>query len=132
MSRRFKRSKPLGRGKQSMKSEGGESPKQLPMAQGSAETETDIYDFLYVDRARISSLYAQLFTEGILTSVKTTKQSTFSDDSSIGSDIKILKADNKSMEGGGEGIEHMFDASWSIPLEVLNRLNDLSRIRTTL
>jgi hypothetical protein len=35
-----------------MKSESGESPKQLPTGTDSAE----IYDFLYVDRARISAL----------------------------------------------------------------------------
>ena len=85
------------------------------MAQESAE----IYDFLYVDRARVSALYAQFFPEGILTSVKTTKQSSFSDDQNIGSDVKIFKAEAKSTESGAEGIEHMFDATWSIPFEVL-------------
>jgi hypothetical protein len=124
MSRQFKRLKPLGKNKRSMKSGSGESPNRLHLAPESAE----VADFLYVDRARVSALYAQLFPEGILTSVKTTKQQSFSDDSNFGSDIKILKAEAKSTEAGSEGIEHLFDASWSIPLEVLARLNQLSLV----
>ncbi len=79
-----------------MKSASGGSPKQLPTAVGSAE----IYDFLYVDRARISSLYAQLFPQGILTNIRTTAQQNFSAESDVGSDIKILKAESKTIEGG--------------------------------
>ena len=74
-----------------MKSANGESPKKLLTGPGSAE----IYDFLYVDRARISALYAQLFPQGILTNVKTTAQTTFSDDSNIGTDVKVIKAETK-------------------------------------
>jgi hypothetical protein len=46
-----------------MKSESGGSPRQLQTGPESA----GIYDFLYVDRARISALYAQLFPQGVLT-----------------------------------------------------------------
>jgi len=111
-----------------MKSSSAESPKKLPTVAESA----GIYDFLYVDRARISSLYAQLFPQGILTSVKTTAQQNFSDERDVGSDIKVLKAGAKSTEGGSEGIEHLFDASWSIPLEVLARLRNLSLVHESL
>jgi hypothetical protein len=111
-----------------MKSVSGESPKKLQTGPESAET-SEIYDFLYVDRVRISTLYAQLFPQGILTSVKTTAQESFSDDSNFGTDVKILKAETKSTEGGSKGIEHVFDASWSIPLEVLARLKSLSLVR---
>src|SRR5580693_9433675 len=72
-----------------MKRENAESPKISPAGPESAE----IYDFLYVDRARVSALYAQLFPQGTLTSVKTTALQSFSDDSNIGSDIKIIKAE---------------------------------------
>jgi hypothetical protein len=111
-----------------MKNESGESQKQLRMGPESAE----IYDFLYVDRVRISALYAQLFPQGILTSVKTTAQESFSDDRNVGTDVKIIKAEAKTTEGGSQGIEHMFDASWSIPLEVLPRLKSLSLVRESL
>jgi len=92
----------------------------------------EVYDFLYVDRARISTLYAQLFPEGILTGIKTTKQKGFSDDTNVGTDVKVFKAETKSVESGSEGIERMFDASWSIPLEVLARLKSLSLVRESL
>lgn len=111
-----------------MKSESGESPKLLPAAPESAE----IHDFLYVDRARISALYAQLFPQGLLTSIKTTAQQGFSDDSNIGTDIKVFKADTKTTESGSEGVERMFDASWAIPLEVLARLKSLSLVRESI
>jgi hypothetical protein len=128
VSHRFKQYKPLGKNKRNMKSGSGGSRKQLPTAAGS----TEIYDFLYVDRPRISSLYAQLFPQGILTSVKTTALQNFSDESDIGSDIRVLKAESKSTEGGSEGIEQMFDASWSIPLEVLARLRSLFLVHESL
>jgi GNAT superfamily N-acetyltransferase len=108
-----------------MKSESGESPKQLLTEPDSA----GISDFLYVDRARISALYAQLFPQGTLTSVKTTSQHGYSDDKNVGTDVKVFKAEAKSVESGSEGIEHMFDATWSIPLEVLDRLKNRSLVR---
>ncbi|MGO9168389.1 MAG: hypothetical protein ACLP56_16105, partial [Candidatus Sulfotelmatobacter sp.] len=101
---------------------------QLPMAQGLAE----IYDFIYVDKSRVSVLYAQLFPQGVITNVKTTSQQSFSDTQNLGSDIKIVKAETGSVEGGIEGIEQAFDASWSVPLEVLSRLQALSLARSTL
>src|SRR5579871_1936329 len=128
MSHRFKRSKPLGRSKPNMKSVGGESLKKSQTAPDSAE----IHDFLYVDRTRISALYAQLFPQGILTSVKTTSQNTFSDEEEIGTDIKVLKSEAKTTDTGSEGIEHLFDASWAVPLDVLAALQDRSLVRDTL
>ena len=111
-----------------MKNESAESRRKLPMAAGSAE----IYDFLYVDRARISALYAQLFPQGVLSTVKTTALQSFSDEGEIGSDVKIIKAEAKSTESGSEGIEHFFDASWSVPLEVLTGLKGRSLVRESL
>ena len=128
MSHRFKRSKPLERSKKSMKRESEGSLKQLQTGPESAE----INDFLYVDRARISALYAQLFPQGVLTGVKTTAQTSFSDDRNIGSDLKVFKAEAKTVDGGSEGIEHQFDASWSVPLEVLSGLRSLSLVRESL
>jgi hypothetical protein len=108
-----------------MKSENAGSRRISPAGPESVE----IYDFLYVDRARVSSLYAQLFPQGIITNIKTTATQAFSDDRNVGSDIKVLKAESKSSESGSEGIERMFDATWSVPLEVLARLKSLSLVR---
>lgn len=111
-----------------MNSEREESQRRLPTGLASAE----IYDFLYVDRPRISALYAQLFPQGVLTTVKTTAQQTFSDARNLGSDLKVIKAETKSTEGGSEGIEQVFDPTWSVPLEVLSRLQTSSLVHTSL
>ena len=82
-----------------MKSVEGESPKE-------SKTELDlaeIHDFLYVDKAKVSALYAQLFPQGLLTTVKTTALETTNDENNLGTDIKIIKADTKTMEGTAEG-----------------------------
>ncbi len=55
-----------------MKSKDGESRSLLPLEPDSAEN--GVLDFLYVDKARVSALYAQLFPQGTLTAVKTTSQ----------------------------------------------------------
>lgn len=73
--------------------------------------EDEIFDFLYVDRARVSALYAQLFPQGVLTGVKTSAQQGSAVDSNFGSDIKILKAETKSTNSSLECIEHIFDPS---------------------
>ena len=88
-----------------------------------------IIDFLYVDRDRISSLYAQLFPQGVLSSVKTNSQFVTSDDKNIGSDVKIFKAESKSTETETSGLERVFDASWSVPLDVLAELQSRSLIK---
>ena len=111
-----------------MKREGGSSAKKLPTAPESAE----IYDFLYVDRARVSALYAQLFSQGVLTNVKTSALQTFSDEGNVGADIKVFKTEAKTMDGGSEGIEHSFDTSWSIPLDVLAGLRRHRLVRDSL
>ncbi|HYL73277.1 MAG TPA: hypothetical protein VEU96_03680 [Bryobacteraceae bacterium] len=113
-----------------MKSKDDESTTQLPTVPDSAEDA--VHDFLYVDRVRVSALYAQLFPQGTLTSVKTTSQTGFSDDKNVGSDLKIIKAESKYSTLGHEGIEHVFDASWAVPLEVLAVLKARSLVRRSL
>ena len=128
MSHRFKPLKPLGKNRRSMKNVVGGSLKKSLTGPDSAE----IHDFLYVDRARISALYAQLFPQGVLTNVRTTAQQDFSDEGNLGTDIKVFKAETKTKDGGSESIEHSFDASWSIPLDVLDALESRSLVRQSL
>jgi hypothetical protein len=103
-----------------MKNNNAELLRKLHPEPGSADV--SIVDFLYVDRARVSTLYAQLFSEGILTNVTTTSQTTSTSDKNLGTDIKVVKADLKRSTAGLEGIEHTFDAYWSVPLDVLDEL----------
>jgi hypothetical protein len=127
MSLRFMPPKPLGKSNKNMKNADAASKLISAQEQGSVD---EIYDFLYVDRGRVSALYAQLFPEGLLTNVRTSKGTSFSDDRNIGSDIKVLKAESKSSAAGHEGIEHMFDATWSIPIEVLAELQRRQMVST--
>jgi len=130
MSRRFRPLKPLDKNKHNRKNRDAVLLKPLQTAQESAETA--LYDFLYIDRERISSLYAQLFPQGTLTSVKTTAQHGFADDQSLGSDLKVIKGETKATDTGSEGIEHTFDTSWAIPIEVLARLSATRLVRSSL
>lgn len=126
----MKRSRSLGNVKQSTKSKEGESAK---LSAGAQDVANDaVYDFLYVDRVRVSALYSQLFPEGTLTSIRTTAQKSFTDDQNIGTDIKVLKAEARSIDFGSEGIEHSFDTSWSIPVEVLAELSNRGRVGSDL
>jgi len=113
-----------------MKSKGNELPNPSPSELGSVEN--DVHDFLYVDQPRVSALYAQLFPQGTLTGVKTTSQQGSTGDNTFGSDIKILKAETKSSSSAIEGIEHTFDPSWLLPLEVIAGLTQRSLLRTDL
>lgn len=79
-----------------MKAENGGLLPQFDMGRDSAE----IYDFLYVDRSCISALYAQLFPEGVLTSVKKSAQQNFVDEKNVGTGVKVLKFETKSAETG--------------------------------
>ncbi len=130
MKRRFKQLKPSGKNKRSMKSRDAALLKPLPTGQDSAETA--LIDFLYIDRERISSLYAQLFPEGTFASIRTTAQHGFSDDLSLGSDLKVIRGETKATDTGSEGIEHTFDTSWAIPIEVLTRLGAMRLVRPSL
>ena len=53
--------------------------------------EDEIFDFLYVDRARVSALYAQLFPQGVLTGVKTSAQQGSAVDSTLVLTSRFLK-----------------------------------------
>lgn len=106
-----------------------ESQTQLPAELESAEQE-GLYDFLYIDKARVSALYAQLFPQGTITTVKTTDQAGSADDSGVSGSIpQIFKAETKILTSASEGIERMFDATWVVPLEVLNQLGASGRLQ---
>jgi hypothetical protein len=51
---------------------------------------------------------------------------------SLGSDLKVIKGETKATDTGSEGIEHTFDASCAIPIEVLARLNEMRLVRSSL
>src|SRR5690348_4339328 len=94
--RRIKRLKRLNKRKETMNSEERGSQTQLPAELESAQHDDGLYDFLYVDKARVSALYAQLFPQGTITTVKTTDQESSTGDSGVSGGIpQVFKAETK-------------------------------------
>lgn len=99
------------------------------MAPGSPNIDS-LFDFLYVDRSRLTAFAAQLFNQGVLQSTKTK-------DSTVGKaggslDVGAPKILGINFAGSSETlseIEQQFDASWSLPLNVLDSLDERGYIK---
>ncbi|TAL90936.1 MAG: hypothetical protein EPN62_00965 [Candidimonas sp.] len=94
------------------------------MAQGSPSIDF-LYDFLYVDKPRVSSWFAQMFDEGVLTTFKSTSNTTIqaSGEASVG----IPLTAKGSLQGSGsatKGNERNYNAEWSLPLTLLDALDE--------
>ncbi|MEK6419991.1 MAG: hypothetical protein V4801_10320 [Burkholderia gladioli] len=85
-----------------------------------------LYDFAYLDRGRIDFYFAQLFEDGVLTQTKRTAKDSSSDSSKFGGSIKILSGESSGTDLVERGLERLFDPSWLAPVEVLNKLDELS------
>lgn len=102
------------------------------MAHGSHDTES-VYDFIYLDRDRLASFSAQIFDHGVLTSVKTDDKGTNQVASEMTSGPKaIFQATERESQTNLQGVERQFDAAWALPLNVLNRLDELHLIKRSL
>ena len=83
-----------------------------------------LLDFLYVDRDRLHSYAAQLFNAGVLASTKTVDQTSSQSIGSFG-----VPGTNVSTTGTTlSSQEQLFDASHTLPFNVLNRLSELGYI----
>lgn len=87
-----------------------------------------LYDYLYIDRERINALTAQLFSTGVITSVKQASQESdgFKKDAKIG--IPLVAGALSSTESASRSQERIFDSSWSLPLNLLDKLSEQGRI----
>lgn len=106
------------------------------MGQDSQNTEY-LYDFIYVDTDRLSSLACQLFPNGKITSYKETisksEQLTESDNSGVGgkfnagiASITATKGnDRKNTETSSKNGEMLFDTEWALPLMVIDKLDEI-------
>ena len=102
------------------------------MGQALPNTES-IFDFFYVDTLKIKSFYAQLTGNGALTSLKHTNQV---------ADARVLEATVgiPTVAGGkggnthtaNRGSEHQYDASPTMPREMIDRLDELGYIHREL
>ncbi|MCM1128983.1 MAG: hypothetical protein NC211_03760 [Alistipes senegalensis] len=113
------------------------------MVQDKQPTES-VFDFLYSDTRRIRSWYAQVFPDGVLLShSKTSKTGEHKEDGisgnvnmSAGLDALVAKgavtgeatASSQTGENLSRSHERNFDTSWSLELDLLNRLDELGMI----
>lgn len=70
-----------------------------------------LFDFLYIDRVRVSSLTAQLHNAGVVTSVKQTISDTDKSNKSVELNVKILKGKIGADDSIAHSQEKTFDAS---------------------
>lgn len=86
-----------------------------------------LYDFVYLDRQRLAALAAQLFEQGLLTTTKIGKSRDSSDRTDLELNAAIAKGTHQGSLTVREHIERSFDASWSVPLDVIDQLryNDM-------
>ncbi|WP_176317730.1 DUF6414 family protein [Burkholderia vietnamiensis] len=103
-----------------------------------------IFDFLYADTYRLKSWLAQLLDDGVPTGHRRTSQTGESDNSEVSGNVDvtakasalIAKAEVKgavtgklgTLESSLSSVERSFDASWSLPLNVLDRLDEAGLI----
>ncbi|MHB9805469.1 DUF6414 family protein [Pantoea ananatis] len=97
------------------------------MAQDSQSTDS-LYDYLYIDRERINALTAQLFASGVLTQVKQSQSETDNGANQIEFKIPIFKTGISANESISRGQERLFDSSWSLPLNLLDKLSESGRL----
>ena len=97
------------------------------MAPDSQNTDS-LHDFLYVDRDRLNSFSAQLFRAGVLASTKTVDQTS----SQSGGQFGIPGTNVTGGSGTLSSLEHMFDASHTLAINVLDKLDERGFIRQSL
>ena len=85
-----------------------------------------LLDFLYVDRDRLSAYAAQLFNAGVLASTKTADSTNNQTAQTVG---PRSVASFSGHQATVTSLEHTFDASHTLPINVLDRLNELGYIR---
>lgn len=101
------------------------------MEQDSQNTDS-LFDFIYIDKQRVSSLIAQLFGAGVITSVKQTTSDSDKNNKSLELNVKIAKARIGFDETLTSSQERLFDAAWSLPLNLLDRLSEMDMIKNDL
>lgn len=87
-----------------------------------------LLDFLYIDRDRLASLVAQLHKSGVLKTTKTSDRKTGRSSGSANLGIPALGVNTSGGSETSESIDQEFDASWTLPLNVLDLLDERSFI----
>ncbi|HDX5738004.1 TPA: hypothetical protein ROS75_002150 [Yersinia enterocolitica] len=101
------------------------------MDQGSRTT-ASLFDYLYIDKDRVSALTAQLFSTGVITSVKQSSSESDSNKKDVKFKVPIISGGLSAGEAVSRTQERMFDSSWSLPLNLLDKLSETGRIKRNL
>ena len=80
-----------------------------------------IFDVLYADTRRLSSLLSQFSDDGVVTEI--TKAATDSSSTELGLSLKVIKSD--STETGTTSASRRIDPQWLLPLLFLDKANDI-------
>lgn len=83
-----------------------------------------LYDFLYVDSERASTLITQLYAPGVITSIKRISSEGEKSTKSGGIDVKVAKGTLSVEDAINQTQEKLFDASWSLPINLLDKLSE--------
>lgn len=102
------------------------------MAQDSPNIDS-LFDFIYLDRNRLSSYSAQLSDLGTLTSVKSVSNSSDRSIKNLNLGLpKLLEAGTIEEQALAQGLERNFDTWWMLPLNVMGMLQEHDLISTDL
>lgn len=84
-----------------------------------------VSDFIYLDAARLTQYVAQLDPNGVLTGLKTSNS--LAENFNATNRASIALVSGQMSEGGAlsESMERTFDASWTLPFSVMDRLDEL-------
>lgn len=84
-----------------------------------------LYDFLYVDKPRVGSWFAQMFDEGVLTTFKRYHRETNSSTGDLSGGVPgVMKGGMSALTGAEEGHERNYSTEWSLPLTLLDALDE--------
>lgn len=83
-----------------------------------------LYDFLYVDIQRASSLLAQMHGPGVVTTIKHVTAQLDKSVYDAGIDLKIVKSKAGVEEILNQTQEKSFDASWTLPINLIDKLDE--------
>lgn len=91
-----------------------------------------LFDYFYVDKERVSALTAQLFPSGVLNTIKQTSSESENDLKELKGGIPLVGVRSNASEAWSRGQERTFDSSWSLPLNLLDKLSETARMKTSL
>ncbi|CAA7622501.1 hypothetical protein [Magnetospirillum sp. UT-4] len=85
-----------------------------------------LYDFTYLDRERVHSHFAQLFPDGLLTQIKRAQQTGEKGEARVKASALVASGNAIFGESTLETLERQYDAAWTLPITLLDRLDELS------